>query len=329
MSEIEAIGGQAVIEGVMMRTPHTYTVAVRKPDGDVSVKKVKYTSLTKRYRLLNLPLLRGFLILIETLYIGISALSFSGEVAMQAAAEEEEEEKASPEKSGFMEKLSLATAIILAFAFGILLFTLIPYFLSELLQKGFHATKDSISFNVIAGIIRVVIFIVYLWLITRMKDIQRVFEYHGAEHKSIHTLEAKKPLEVDNAMDYSTKHPRCGTSFILIVLLSAICIYIIFDSVITILIGSRPSLLFRILSHIAILPLIAGSAFEFIKWTGKKYNHHKWINYLSLPGLWLQKITTREPSAEQLEVAFIALKEALQMEKSEFATDLYPSSQID
>ncbi|MBN2382593.1 DUF1385 domain-containing protein [bacterium] len=322
MSESETIGGQAVIEGVMMRTPHTYTVAVRTPSGDITVRKNTYSSLTRRYKFLNLPLIRGFLILIETLYIGISALSYSGEVALQAESGSAPTEE---RKTTFRDKLSLIMALVFAFAFGIVLFTLVPYFLSELFQNKLQLTRDSVSFNVIAGLIRVFIFLVYLFLITRMKDIQRVFEYHGAEHKSIHVLEAHKPLSVENAQHYSTKHPRCGTSFLLVVLLAAICIYIVFDSVMTVFLGSRPTLLFRILSHIAILPFIAGTAFEFIKWSGKFHAGHKWVRLITLPGHWLQKITTREPSADQLEVAFAALKEALKLEKNEFSLDLFPS----
>jgi uncharacterized protein YqhQ len=317
-NEEYTVGGQAIVEGVMMRSPDGISVAVRKQNGEIVIDKKKYTPYSKRYKILGIPVIRGFVTLIETLVIGMKALSFSADVAIEEEEERERQEKGEPEltleekkKSDKKRTLALAGTMIFAFALAILLFTVLPYVLTEVLQKQFGVHKDSVSFNLIAGIIRIIIFLLYLWAITFMKDIQRIFQYHGAEHKSIFAFEKGENLEIENAKKYTTHHPRCGTSFLLIVMISAIIIYVITDTILAAHLGHRPSIWLRFAVHIPLLPLIAGISYELIKLSGKVDQDHWLAKILLAPGLGLQRITTKEPDNEQLEVALAALKEVL------------------
>jgi len=276
------VGGQAVIEGVMMRSPKFITIAIRKSSGEIMVKKEPYISLTKRFKFLNIPIIRGVVVLIETLYIGVKALTFS---ANEAIEDEEskvtKESEAEEDKKGeIFTSIWLFLMVILGIGLGFLLFFYLPLWLTDLL-----GVKTGFLFNLVDGIIRIAIFLIYIWLITLWKDMRRIFEYHGAEHKSIHTLEAGEELTPENMKKYPTLHARCGTSFLLIVMVVSIAIFMVLG---------RPKTL----------------SYEFIKLSGKVKNN-KLAKILIAPGLWLQKMTTKEPDEKQMEVAIAALKNAL------------------
>ncbi len=291
------IGGQAVIEGIMMRSPDRVAIAVRRPDGKIVVKNDHYISLTKRYKFWGLPIIRGGLILIESMIIGIKALTFSGDVAI---AEEQKKESSGVKnlknKKTGISNLWLFGTIFFALIIGLALFFYLPLILTDLL-----GARTGFWFNVVDGIIRVVIFLIYLGLITLWKDIKRIFQYHGAEHKTIFNFEDGKDLTVENSKTYTPYHPRCGTSFILTVLLVSILVFMA--------LGRPDSILDRLI-RLAFVPLIGGISYEAIKLSDKKKNSPI-INLFIKPGLWLQKITAREPDESMLEVALVALKGSL------------------
>ncbi|MFH1007994.1 MAG: DUF1385 domain-containing protein [Candidatus Latescibacterota bacterium] len=308
MSKPQSIGGQAVIEGVMMRAPGAIATAVRCLDKKITVKVEPYVALSERYKILNIPILRGALSFFEMLIIGIRTLSYSADVAMQEAQEEEnpEDDGARTKRQAFFDGLLLGGSLVLALALGVGLFFFLPLFAAQLLR----VQKGALGFNLIAGAIRIAIFLTYLSVISRWKEIRRIFEYHGAEHKSIYAYEAGDELTVEHIRKYSTLHPRCGTSFIVIVAVSAILLFSLTDSLFVTTFGHVQNLWERFLTHLLFLPLVAGASYELLKFSGKKRDHAI-IRCLIAPGLWLQKITTREPDDEQLEVALTALKRAL------------------
>ncbi|MGB8658113.1 MAG: DUF1385 domain-containing protein [Candidatus Zixiibacteriota bacterium] len=298
------VGGQAVIEGVMMRSPHTVSTAVRTPEGEIVVKNQKFASLTQRYKILGLPLIRGLVSFVEMLVISIKTLNFSAEIAMR----DEESSSLKKEKTGpsFFRSAYLLLTAIFAMALGFGIFFFLPLWVSQLLG----ARKEALTFNLIAGLVRIVIFIGYVWIISRIGEFKRIFQYHGAEHKSIFTFEAGNELKVENVKNFSTKHPRCGTSFILIVVVFAILVYSVSDTVFFLAAGVAPTLAQRYLMHFCLLPLVAGVGFELLRFSGKA-QHRKIVRFLSAPGLWIQRITTREPTEDQIEVALVALRNAL------------------
>jgi len=299
------IGGQAVIEGVMMRSSKRVSTAVRKQSGQIVVKNEDYVPLSKRHKILNIPIIRGVVSFVEMLIIGIKSLNFSADVAVEEI--EEKEGKSRQGKKGRGSRgLMLGLAVILALGLGILIFFFLPIFFSSLLR----IKKQALSFNLVAGTIRVAMFLIYVWAISRFKDFKRIFEYHGAEHKSIYAYEAGEELTFEKVKRFSTKHPRCGTSFILIVAIFAILIYSVSDTVYTLIAGTYPPLLKRFLLHFSLLPLVAGGSYELLKLSGKT-RENKITRILSAPGIWLQKITTQEPDESQLEVAIVALESAL------------------
>jgi len=286
------VGGQAIIEGVMMRSPDRIAMAVRRPDGKILLKNNLFVSLTKRYKFWGLPIIRGAVILIESLVIGIKALTFSGDVAV---AQEQKKENPTNKKPG-ISNLWLIGTIIFSLGAGLALFFYLPLVLTDLL-----GAKTGFWFNVVDGIIRVIIFLLYLSLITLWKDIQRIFQYHGAEHKTIFAFEDGKELTVENTRSYTPHHPRCGTSFILTVLLISIFVFMLLG---------RPETIADRLIRLAFVPFIGGISYEIIKLSDKK-KHNPVIRFFIKPGLWLQKITAREPDESMLEVALVALKGSL------------------
>ncbi len=275
------VGGQAVIEGVMMRTPHALAIAIRKEDGEILVKK---ESLPSRHLFLKKPISRGAIALWEALVIGYKALAFS---AQKSTREGEKE----------ISGLALGFTMIFAIGLAILFFILLPATVTNL----FHI-KSSILFNLVDGLIRLLFFFAYLWAISRLKEIRRIFAYHGAEHKAVYTYEAGEDLTIENARDKSTLHPRCGTNFILIFLIMSILVFS--------LLGRAISLEVHLI-RICLIPVIAAFSYEIIRFSMKKGWH--FINFL---GLQLQKITTREPTDDQIEVALVALKEVLALEEN-------------
>lgn len=275
------IGGQAVIEGVMMRGPGYIATAVREPSGSINVKKEKLSSITERYPILKKPMLRGVVALAESLIHGLKALSFSA----QAAGDEGEE----------LSDKEIAMTMVFSLGLAILLFVIIPTYAAKYIHS---AITDARLLNLAEGVLRMGIFFAYIYAISRMKDIQRVFEYHGAEHKTIHAYEAGLPLTVDNIRGFSTLHPRCGTAFLLIVMVVSIIMFAFLG---------WPDLWLRIVSRIILMPVVAGISYEIIRFAGRSDNSV--VKTMMLPGLWLQKLTTREPSDDQIEVAIRALEE--------------------
>lgn len=316
-SNPHSIGGQAVIEGVMVRAPEAVATAVRTPDKGITVKVEPYVALSKRCRVLNLPLLRGAVSFFEMLVIGIRTLRYSADVAMKEEtqeAEEKEGEEMPTKRQAFLSDLLLGGSLVLALTLGVGLFFFFPLFIAQLL----HVQRGALAFNLIAGGIRIAIFLTYLWAISRWKDIRRIFEYHGAEHKSIFAYEAGEELTVERTRKYSTLHPRCGTSYLLIVAALAILVFSVTDALFVVVFGHIQNLGQRFLTHLIFLPLVAGTSYELLKISGKR-REHAVTRCLIAPGLWLQKITTREPDDEQLEVALVALKSALK--EGEFAAE--------
>src|SRR5512138_306910 len=283
------IGGQAVIEGVMMRAPRSMAIAVRRPDGEIVVQKKEVVPLSERFPLVKLPIVRGAVALFSSLITGIKALNFS---ANEALAEGEEKEELS--------SWAMAGTMAVAFGFGILLFFILPLYLTKLLTPVIG--DSNIVFNLVDGVIRVTVFLIYIVVISRMNDIQRVFQYHGAEHKSIFAFEAGDELTVANVRKYSCLHPRCGTSFLLIVMLVSIVIFS--------LIPKLWPFYLKAGSRVVFLPLIAGVSYEFLKWSAKN-DGSAFVKMIIAPGLALQRLTTREPDESQLEVAIRSLEEAL------------------
>jgi len=306
------VGGQAVIEGVMMRSESAMTVSVRKADGSIKTKEEYIIPLSQRYPVLKKPFLRGVVVLFESLVHGISALTFSANEAAQG------ENQASPSLSPWMMTLTIAVSLGL----GVALFVVLPHFLTVAVGRGLSTPMgvNTFLFHLIDGFIKVAVFILYIVAISRMPDIRRVFMYHGAEHKSIFAFEAGEELSVANARKYSTLHPRCGTSFIITVLLISVLVFAVVFPFMPKLPGF-PGLarnLIYILIKIPLLVPIAGISYEFIRLAGEHMDN-RIMATLSLPGIWLQKITTQEPSDDQIEVALTALSRSVQLyrEKNE------------
>ena len=288
--QLKDIGGQAVIEGVMMRAPNSLVVAVRRPDREIVVRREKLIPLREKFFPFKWPILRGLAVLVESLVWGMKALTYSANQALETDDEE------SPKEMG---RFAIAITILMSLALGIGLFVIVPAMLANLVSE------QRFMFSAVDGIIRLAVFFIYVLVISRSKYIARVFEYHGAEHKSIHTYEAGEELTEENASKYSPLHPRCGTAFLLTVMVVSILVFSIIGKV---------SILVRIGTRLVLLPFIAGVSYEIIKLTSKK-QHSKLVRLVMFPGLWLQRLTTREPSKDQIQVAIRSLEEVLAMEK--------------
>jgi uncharacterized protein YqhQ len=294
------VGGQAVLEGVMMRGPSNWSVAVRKPDGDIAHVHQEIHSPMARNRLFRLPVVRGVIALGESLAIGFRALAIS---ANYAAQEEKEGEKgAEGEPPTELTRAQLIFAFAIAIGFAVLLFKVSPALITDWI--GIESTG---SFVIIEGLIRVGIFILYLSVISLLPDLRRVFQYHAAEHKAINAYEAGEELEPERVQRFSLIHPRCGTAFLLWVMVIAIFVFAFFG---------RPVWYWLIATRILLLPVIAGIAYELIRFAGK-HTDNRLLMALLAPGLWLQRLTTREPTLDQIEVSIRALKEVLALEGRE------------
>ena len=286
------VGGQAVLEGVMMRGVSTWSVAVRNPEGEIEITSEPIVSWAKRHRVLRLPVIRGVVALAESLKIGFRALAISANAQL-----EEDDEGNKEEIGGWMWGLTIAFSLVLAIG----LFFVIPVGATSLIKDQLGS---ALLFWLVEGVLRTTIFIGYIWAISRLPDLRRVFEYHGAEHKTISTFEAGDELIPERAERYSRLHPRCGTSFLLIVMVLAIFVFAPIG---------LPAWYWLVASRILGIPLIAGLSYEVIKWAGKNRNK-RWVRALMWPGLMLQNLTTREPDHDQLEVAIRALEEVLAVE---------------
>jgi uncharacterized protein YqhQ len=358
------VGGQAVIEGVMMRAPHSYAVAVRRPNGEIVTRSEALPVLAEKYPILKLPILRGSAVLIHSMVLGIKALNFSANVVFheaQAASAGEPDSLAlsstgaTPISAGSASK-GVATAvaqpttttvatrprensnsnaaavgsIIFALIFNVILFIVLPLLITNALfvylgggtieahsvsgtwyadawawiRAAMHPIRPSVAFNLVDGLIRMTFFLLMITGFSMLRDIRRVFEYHGAEHKVVYTWEAGEDLTVANARQKQRQHPRCGTSFLMVVMLVSIVAFSVvkFDS-----------LFLNFLTRVALIPVVAGLSYEIIRASAKS-SAQLIFSIITRPGLWLQNITTREPDDEQLEVAIVALKESLKLE---------------
>ena len=279
------IGGQAVMEGVMMRNADKYAVAVRKTDGEIVVKTEEYKGIVQNKKIRSLPIIRGVFSFIDYMVLGMSTLTYSASFFM-----DEEEEEKDEKKESVMMGLTIACSVVMAVA----IFMILPYFLSQLFRKF---TDSTTLITLLEGAVRLVIFFGYILLISRMKDIQRVFMYHGAEHKCINCIEHGMELNVENVLKSSRLHKRCGTSFLFIVMIVSI-IFFLFIRI--------ESPIWRVVFRLLLIPVIAGVSFEFIRLAGKSEN--KLVIFLSKPGMMLQKLTTREPDASMAEVAIASVE---------------------
>jgi len=286
------VGGQAVIEGVMMRSPNSMAIAVRRPNGEIVVKRERLDFFSEKKFFSKIPLVRGVINLLSALVLGMKALNFSANQSL------EEEKEVSPWTMGL--------TFTFALCFGIFLFFLIPLFLTKWLRFAIPMVGTSgIFFNLVDGIIRLIIFLSYLWAISFFKEIRRIFQYHGAEHKSIFAFESGEALIYDRVKGFSTLHPRCGTSFLLIVMVVSIIVFA--------MIPHHLSFGYKVASRVVFIPLIAGLAYEIIRFADQK-RESRGFQYFIKPGLWLQRLTAHEPSEDQIEVALRALHEVLELE---------------
>lgn len=311
------IGGQAVMEGIMMRHKDRYAVAVRKENHEIEVKSDVHISYGKRFHVSGIPIVRGAFAFVDSLVLGMQTLTWS------ASFFEEEEESEEPsdrrrtesaeisdkkkaetaehsdeEKEKTSDKLFMALTVVLSLALSIGLFMILPFFISNIFRR---ATDSSLILGIIEGLVRVVIFIAYIVLISRMKDIQRLFMYHGAEHKTINCIEHGEELTPENAAKYSRFHKRCGTSFLFIVMFVSILFFLLFFQIFP-----MESMALKVVCRILMVPLIAGVSYEIIQWAGR--HDSGLVCLVSKPGFWMQKFTTKEPDMEMLEVAIASIE---------------------
>lgn len=287
------IGGQAVIEGVMMRAPRVMTVAVRRPSGEIALRKDRLSLLSDRLPFLKWPLLRGTVSLFGTLVLGIKALNYSAQQALEGEGEE-------------IGPMAMAGTIAAAFGLAVLLFLLLPLWVTRLLEARVPWVEGQWAFNLVDGILRLAVFFLYLAAITMARDVRRIFQYHGAEHMSIYAMEAGEELTVESARKYSPMHPRCGTSFLLIVMIISILVFA--------QIPQGWPLWSKAAWRIILLPVIAGISYEMLKFSDR-HREISALRFLMWPGLAMQRLTTRMPTDDQIEVALVALKEALMEER--------------
>jgi uncharacterized protein YqhQ len=301
--EKHLVGGQAVIEGVMMKSPNYYSVAVRKSNGEIITKTESCPSITNKYPILKKRFLRGIIILFETMMLGIATLSFSADVYAEDIEGEDKKHKHHEEKKGI--GLETLLTLLTSVALGIVLFVLLPLWITNMFKSIWPPFSHSFVFNIFDGLLRLIIFLLYVIGISFLKDIRRVFEYHGAEHKTVYAHEHGEELTIENVKKYSTLHPRCGTNFIFVVIILGIFVI----SLIPV-----QGFIYKFLVRILVLPLLASVSYEIIRWLGR-HQGNSIADFFMKPGLLLQKLTTQEPDDKQIEVAIVALKEVLAKEK--------------
>ncbi len=292
------IGGQAVMEGVMMRAPHSYCVAVRRCDGEIVTDEQPVQRMSEKYPIFRLPILRGLGTLGQAMGLGAKALKFSANAAL--------DDGKTPAKPAEVPAWMMTLNILFSLGVMIVLYKVIPLFLATRVGKAVPALSSLVATNLVDGAIRFVIFLAFLFLLSRMKDIRRVFEYHGAEHKVVFNYEAGEPVTVQNAQKFQTFHPRCGTNFLFVVMAMSFLLYPLLP-----IQGFVPRLLIRI----ALLPVIAGLSYELIRFAAKR--QATLMGLLSKPGLWLQRITTQPPDDSQAAVAIHALEGAMKLEQKQ------------
>lgn len=292
------VGGQAVIEGVMMRAPHSYCVAVRKPNGEIVTEEKPLARMSEQYPIFKYPVVRGVGTLYQAMALGLKALKFSANAMLETASVKVEKKE--------IPNWAISLNLLFSLAFFVFLYKFVPLYTVTALEKWYPVLEGRIAFNAADGLIRIAIFLAFLFLVSRMKDIRRVFEYHGAEHKVVFNFESGKPVNIENAQSFTTFHPRCGTSFLLVVMLVSMAVYTLIPFS-----GFGMKLLFRVL----LLPFIAGFSYELIRFAARRRG--SFLATLTAPGLWLQRITTKPPSDAQAAVAIHALEGAMALEKSQ------------
>jgi len=293
------VGGQAVMEGVMMRAPHSYCVAVRKANGEIVTEQSPLPRVSEKYPAFKLPILRGLGTLGHAMWLGIKALQFSTHVLVQEQTQGEE-------KPAEVKPWMMWVTMGFSLAFFLFMYKFVPLLLATEIGQTFPAMHGRLAINLMDGVLRLVIFLTFLYLLSRMKDIRRTFEYHGAEHKVVFNYESGQPVNVENAQKFVTFHPRCGTSFLMVVMVIAILVYPLlpFDGFAA-----------KFLGRIALLPLILGASYELIRFAAK--HQQGLMAVMTKPGLWLQRVTTKPPSDDQAAIAIHALEGAMALEKSQ------------
>lgn len=321
------IGGQAVMEGVMMRAPHSYSIAVRRPDGTVAIETKPIQKVSEKYPVFKYPVLRGLGTLGQAMTLGFKSLQFSANVAMEAEQAAEAAKKAgtsismlalntvmpgvtaAPAEGGKKQVFSngvMAVQLIFSLLFFIFAYKLVPLWLTNQLSQRVPEIQGNIAFNLVDGVIRIALFIGLMYAISRFEDIRRTFEYHGGEHRVVFNYESGKPVTVGTAQSFTTFHPRCGTSFLITVMIISMLVYTVLPQM---------SFAGKFASRIVLIPLIAGVSYEVIRFAARKQG--TLLALLTAPGLWLQRITTQPPSDSQTEIAIIALNGAMELEKTQ------------
>ncbi len=299
--ETTLVGGQAVMEGVMMRSPHSYCVAVRKPNGEIVAEESPLARLSDTYPIFKLPVFRGLGTLGHAMWLGMKALKFSAECALESVSGKPAGSKKKEAGSG-----SMVLQILFSLTFMICLYKLVPLYLATTLGHHFPAVSGRFAINMVDGLLRIAIFLGFMLLLSRMKEMHKVFEYHGAEHKVVFNFESGQPVTVANAQRFVTWHPRCGTSFLVVVLIIAMICYAFLPI---------DNFWAKFAARIALLPLIVGVSYEVIRFAAKRRSG--FLALLTTPGLWLQRVTTQPPSDAQTEVAIYALDHAMELEKAQ------------
>jgi uncharacterized protein YqhQ len=293
------VGGQAVLEGVMMRSPHAWAIACRKPSGEISVHSEPLEKLSEKHKWMAWPVMRGVITLGHAMSLGFKALKFSANTALDELQADQPQEK-KLQVSGWV----AAVNIIFSLGFFIFMYKFLPLVAATELKRVNPIFGEQIIFNLVDGVIRIGLFLLFIWGVSLFKDIRRVYEYHGAEHKTVYAFENRDPLEIANVQKYTTYHPRCGTSFLMTVMIISILIYTLV-----------PVTTFwaRFAVRIALLPVIAGVSYEIIRFAAK--HRGSLFALMTAPGLWLQRVTTQPPADNQAECAIIALNQAMELEK--------------
>ena len=293
------VGGQAVIEGVMMRAPHSYCVAVRKPNGEIVTEEQPLQKVSEKYPIFKYPILRGLGTLGQAMTLGYKALKFSANAALDDGTAGDSKDVKPVEISSWMMTLNL----VFSLGFFIFMYKLVPLYLATLVGKSVPALSSRFATNMTDGVIRMAIFLTFLWALSRMKDIRRVFEFHGAEHKVVFNFESRQPVNVENAQKFVTFHPRCGTSFLLVVMVISMIVYALVPV---------DGFAAKFAARIILLPVITGLSYELIRFAAKRQG--TLMGLLTAPGLWLQRITTKPPDDTAVGVAIHALEGAMELE---------------
>jgi len=297
--ETTLVGGQAVMEGVMMRSPHSYCVAVRKSNGEIVTQESPLGKLSDRFPIFKLPVFRGLGTLGSAMWLGMRALKFSADCALESAGLKQSTTKDSG-SGGMLMQLGFSLLFMIA------LYKFVPLFIATQIGHHFQTVGSRLSINLMDGVIRIAIFLSFMILLSRMPDMHRVFQYHGAEHKVVFNFESGKPVNITNAQSFVTWHPRCGTSFLVVVLIIAMAVYAFLPI---------DNFWLKFLARIALLPVIVGLSYEVIRFAAKRQN--SLMSILTTPGLWLQRVTTQSPTDAQTQVAIHALEHAMELERAQ------------